>query len=94
MLPKIQILLEVATIPGDSQGKMDRVSEVIRNSIKSACTENTPAEESTDEDYIPSSEESEDSEAPEEYESEMETADEENHNQQEETSQQRRGHTH
>ena len=94
MLPTIQILLEVATIPGDFQGKMDRVSEVIRNAIKSACTENPPAEESTDEDYIPSSEESEDSEAPEEYESEMETADEENHNQQEETSQQRKGHTH
>ena len=74
IIPLIEVLLQVATIPGDYQGKIEKVNEVAREAIAKACEEPLPEEDSSeDEDYEPSSEESEDSESSEDSELDMET---------------------
>ena len=74
LMPLIEVLLQVATIPGDYQGKIEKVNEVAREAIAKACEEPLPEEDSSDdEDYESSSEETEDSESSEDSELDMET---------------------
>ena len=92
LIPLVNILIQVTTIPGDFEGKLTRVSEVVRDAIQKACEENLSAEDSTeDEDYIPQFEVSEGSETEsEDSESDMETVEDI----QDEDEQQRPGRTH
>merc|ERR1711874_591071 len=58
-VPLIKILIEVTTIPGESQPKIERVNEVVAEAIKKSCDslehQDGYTTEEDDNDYEPSS---------------------------------------
>ena len=69
LVPLIKILIEVTTIPGESQGKIERVNEVVTEAIKKSCDsldhQDGYTTEEDDNDYEPSSTEPEESDSSE-----------------------------
>ena len=70
LTPLSKIMIEVMTIPGDVQGKIHRVSEVIQESISKL----SPEQDDTDSDYQPEDSES-DSDSHSDSDSETESTD-------------------